>query len=185
MGSIWHFKQWWMHTYVKTKQHIKGFFDQYITLFVNELHVEEFFISFDILFQIIGPEYEMLSLNILWLCFGILKFWLETDRKDAWSKLSNRLWNKSQTYWGMRLFSTLNIIFALFTNALCSNDSIFNLIFAFSKSKYSFPKISLNARFWSFVTLDKFVWWFPPDYITVIEVWLIICIIEYNFVFIT
>ena len=32
---------------------------------MNELHVEEFFISFGLLFQIIGPEYEMLSLNII------------------------------------------------------------------------------------------------------------------------
>ena len=37
----------------------------FITFCVNELHVEEFFISFGILSQMIGPEYEMLSLNIL------------------------------------------------------------------------------------------------------------------------
>ena len=50
---------------------------------MNELHVEEIFISFGILFQIIGPKYEMLSLNTLRLGIRILKYSLETDRKDA------------------------------------------------------------------------------------------------------
>ena len=50
------------------------FLNKFITFCVNELHVEEFFISFGILFQIIDTEYEMLSLNILRLGFGILKF---------------------------------------------------------------------------------------------------------------
>ena len=59
---------------LKQNNIIKVFFNQFITFCVNEQHVKELFISFGKLFQIIGPEYEMLSLNILRLGFGILKF---------------------------------------------------------------------------------------------------------------
>ena len=43
---------------------IMGVFNQFITFYVHELHVEEFFVSFGIIFQIIDPEHKMLSLNI-------------------------------------------------------------------------------------------------------------------------
>ena len=65
--------------------------------------------------------------------------------------LSDLLWNKSQTYVGTKLLAILYIIFALLRNKLSSNDWTFNIDLASSKSVYSFPKIVLNARFWSFV----------------------------------
>ena len=58
---------------LKQNKFIK-FFNQFITFRVDELHVEGFFISFGMPFQIIVPGYEMLSLNILRLGFGFLKF---------------------------------------------------------------------------------------------------------------
>ena len=84
----------------------------------------------------------MLSLYNVNLGFGIAKFWFVMDLRDVPCATSDLRVNKSQIYCGTNPLATLYIILALLTNTLCSNESIFNVAFALSKSSYSFPSIN-------------------------------------------
>ena len=123
-------------------------------LLVNDPIVYERFISGGILFQITGYEYAKLSLCKLDFGLGIVKLWLVTERSAVSGKLSALNWKKSIIYCGSKLLATLYIVLALLTNTFWSNDRIFNLFCALSKSSYSFSRMILHARLWSFVNLD-------------------------------
>ena len=103
--------------------------------------LNECLISFGMLFQTTGHEYEMLSLYNVKSGFGVVKFSFVMDLKDVFGAISELRLNISLIYYGNKPFATLSITLALFRNALCSNESISIDDFALSKSIYSSPNI--------------------------------------------
>ena len=111
--------------------------------------LNEYLISFSMLFQTTGPEYEMLSLYKAKLGFGTVKFSFVMDLKEVFCAISDLRLNISLIYRGTKPFATLNKIVPLFRNTLCSNESIVNGDFALSKSTYSLPNTVQSKRFFT------------------------------------
>ena len=72
---------------------------------------------------------------------------IEIDLRDMLSESTGLLSNNRYTYSGIKRFTTLNIILALFKKTLSSNANMFNVDLALSKSVYSSCNIRRQARF--------------------------------------